>query len=406
MSETTALAPKPDHVPDALVYDFDFYNLPGSDEDIQLAYRAVQQAAPDIFWTPRNSGHWVATRAEDIEVMQRDYARFSNRKITLPRMPDGYRQIPLELDPPEHAPFRRPLMQALLPKAIAPLESKVREVTRSLIDGLVDRGECDFIADFAQILPIVVFLDMVDLPREDRHYLLPIVEDSVRGRTVEQRGSAHRKINAYLRDTVIARREKPGSDLLSQLINAPVDGAKMGLEDAVSFSTLVLFGGLDTVAGMLGFVTRFLAMNPEHRRQIRERLDDEAFMKTALEELLRRHGISNTARYIAQDFVYKGVVFREGDMILPPNMLFGLDERRVADPLKVDFERPFPVPHAIFGNGVHTCPGAVLARRELRIFLEEWLPRIPDFAIDAGRPTVMATGMVNGILALPLKWPA
>ena len=244
------LAPKPDHVPDALVYDFDMYDVPGSNDDIQLAYRAVQQAAPDIFWTPRNGGHWVATRAEDIEAMQRDHEYFSHRKIVLPRMPEGTpRQIPLELDPPEHGAYRRPLMQALLPKVVNTLESKVRDVTVSLIEGLRDKGGCEFIADFAKVLPIVVFLDMVDLPREDRAYLLPIAEDSVRGRTAEIRGAAHRKVGEYLAQTVIARRENPGQDLISKLVSAPVDGHEMPLDNAISFATLVLFGGLDTVAG-------------------------------------------------------------------------------------------------------------------------------------------------------------
>ncbi|GAC1572401.1 MAG: cytochrome P450 [Sphingomicrobium sp.] len=405
MTEVSPLAIKPDHVPDALVYDFDMYNIPGSDEDIQLAYRAVQQSAPDIFWTPRNSGHWVATRAEDIEVMQRDYERFSYRKIVLPRMPDGQRQIPLELDPPEHGQFRRPLMQGLLPKVVNALEDKVREVAVALIEGFEADGKCEFVEQFAKVLPIVVFLDLVDLPRDDRHYLLPFAEDSVRGRSVEVRANAQRKVGEYLADKVIARRANPGEDLLSKLVSARIDGEEMAFDDAISFASLVLFGGLDTVAGMLGFVARFLADNPDHRRALVEHLDDEPYMRNALEELLRRHGLANTARYITHDFDYKGVSFREGDMVLPPNLLVGMDERKIDDPTKVDFERPFPIRHAIFGSGPHTCPGAVLARRELRIFLEEWLRRIPEFSIAPGTKPVLATGMVNGVLELQLVWP-
>lgn len=405
MTDTSLLAAKPDHVPDTLVYDFDMYDIPGSEEDVQLAYRAVQQAAPEIFWTPRNGGHWVATRAEDIETMQRDHERFSHRKIVLPIMRDAYPQIPLELDPPEHGPFRRPLMQALLPKVVNTLEGKVREVAVSLIEGFRADGRCEFIEQFAKVLPIVVFLDLVDLPREDRAYLLPITEDSVRGRTAEIRGAAHRKVGEYLADKVIARRANPGEDLLSKLVSAPINGHEMPLDDAISFASLVLFGGLDTVAGMLGFVARFLASHPEHRRALVSHLHDENYMRNALEELLRRHGLANTARYITRDFDYKGVQFREGDMVLPPNLLVGMDERRVDDPTRVDFERRFPIRHAIFGSGPHTCPGAVLARRELRIFLEEWLTRIPEFEIERGTKPVLATGMVNGVLELKLVWP-
>ena len=91
-------------------------------------------------------------------------------------------------------------------------------------------------------------------------------------------------------------------------------------------------------------------------------------------------------------------------MILPPNLLVGLDDRKIADPLTVDLTRPFPNGHAVFGNGPHTCPGAVLARREIRTFIEEWFARIPDFEIKPGTQPVIATGMVNGVLELWLSW--
>jgi len=409
MSETAdrPRVDKPPHVPADRVVDFDFYNLPGADQDIQLAYRAVQQSAPDIFWTPHNGGHWVATRAEDIEAMQRDHERFSHRRIVLPRMPpEAPAQIPLEIDPPRHSGYRRPLMRALLPNVVNALDGKINQITTELIDGFAARGACEFIGEFASILPINVFLDLVDLPRADRDYLLPLTEDSVRGSTVEVRMASHQAVANYLQKWIVARRETPGEDLLSQIVNAEIDGEKISHAEATSFATLVLFGGLDTVASMLGFVARYLAMHPGHRRQLVAGLDDEAFMKTAIEELLRRHGIANTARYITRDFDYKGLRFREGDMILPPNLLVGLDERKVENPLNVDFTRPFPIPHSTFGNGPHTCPGAVLARRELRVFLDHWLRRIPDFAIKPGTRPVMATGLVNGILRLELVWPA
>lgn len=398
-------APKPDHVPESLVYAFDFYDVPGADEDVQGAWQAIQCAAPPIFWTPCNGGHWVATRAEDIFAMQRDYAHFSHRKIVLPRMPEGTpRQIPLEMDPPEHGHYRRPLMQALMPAAVKHLEDKVRQVAIETIESFRARGECEFVEEFAKVLPIHVFLDLVELPLEDKPYLLSLAEDAVRGRDAETRGAAHHDVAAYLQKWVMARRETPGDDLLSKIVNVDIEGTRISHAEAISYASLVLFGGLDTVAGMLGFVARFLAGHPAHRRQLVERLDDAAFLKRAIEELIRRHGLANTARYIAADFTYKDIEFREGDMILPPNLLVGLDETVVDDPLTVDFERTAPAPHAAFGNGPHACPGAILARRELQVFLEEWLRRIPDFSVKPGTKPVMATGMVNGVLRLELVW--
>lgn len=399
-----SVATRPDHVPAELVRDFNFYDIPGSAEDVQAAYAAIQQANPDIFWTPYNGGHWVATRGEDIIAMQRDYQHFSHRHIVLPPMPEGTpRQIPLEMDPPEHARYRRPLMQSLMPAIVSELEGKVRDVAVEAIERVLPQGECEFIEDFAKILPIHVFLELVDLPISDKHRLLPIAERSVRGSTAEIRLDAQREMGGYLMDKILARREHPREDLLSKLVNVNIGDGRISEAEAVSYATLVLFGGLDTVAGMIGFIARFLAMNPGHRRQLVERLDDEAFVKHAIEEMIRRHGLANTSRVIAEDFDYKGVSFRAGDRILPANLWVGTDERINENPLVVDFNREKPV-HAAFGNGPHACPGAVLARREIRIFLQEWLSRIPDFQIKPGTKPELATGMVNGVLRLDLCW--
>jgi len=396
---------RPDNVPAGLVFDFDIYAVPGSDEDVQAAYAAIQQRAPDIFWTPRNGGHWVATRGEDILAMQRDYGHFSHRHILIPPMPPGTpRQIPLEMDPPEHSHYRRPLTQALLPSIVAQIEDHVRVIAVETIERLRPLGQCEFVEDFAKILPIHVFLGLVDLPREDKALLLPLAEDAVRGRTADVRGAAHEAVGHYLHKWVAERRERPGDDLLSKLVNVEIKGERISHHEAIAYASLVLFGGLDTVVSMLAFFARFLAMHPDHRRQLTARLDDDAFVKAAIEELVRRHGLANTARTIAADFTYRDIQFREGDTILPANLFVGLDDRINPDPLTVDFERAKPV-HAAFGNGPHACPGAGLARRELRVFLEEWLRRIPDFGITPGTKPVLATGMVNGVLKLELSWP-
>lgn len=402
---TVPLAEKPAHVPAELVVDFDFYDVPGAAEDVQAAYAAVQKAAPDIFWTPRNGGHWVATRAEDILMMQKDHRRFSYRHVTLPPMPpETPRQIPLEVDPPEHAHYRRPLMQALQPGVVGKLEESVHDVAVETIETLAPRGECEFVEDFAKVLPINVFLRMVNLPMEDKGYLIPIAEDAVRGRDAATRFKAQQDMGAYLYKWVVERRENPGDDLLSKLVNVQIGGDRISQEEALAYAVLVLFGGLDTVAGMLAFFARFLAMHDGHRRQLVDRLDDEDFIKKAIEEIIRRHGIANTARVVTHDFEYKGIQFKAQDRVLPPNLLVGVDDRVNPDPLTVDFERQGGV-HAAFGNGAHACPGAILARRELRIFVKEWLSRIPDFRIKPGADPVLATGMVNGILRLDLVWP-
>lgn len=403
MHDAATIAERPAHVPEHLVQEFNFYDIPGSSEDIHAAYVAMQQSSPDIFWTPHNGGHWVATRGEDIIAMQRDYMHFSHQKIVLPPM-EMPRQIPLELDPPEHARYRRPLMQALMPAIVAELDATVRNVAIAAIDRVLAQGKCEFIEDFAKVLPINVFLELVELPLEDAAFLLPIAEDAVRGGDAATVEGAIQTMGGYLLKWIRQRREQPGDDLLSKIVNVDIGSGRISEAEATSYAVLVLFGGLDTVASMIGFIALFLARNTSHRQQLIARLDDEAFLKAAIEELIRRHGLASTARVITKDLEYKGVQFREGDRILPPNLFVGLDDRLNADPLVVDFDREKPV-HAAFGNGPHACPGAILARCEIRIFLQEWLRRIPDFRVKPGTTPTLATGMVNGVLRLELVWP-
>jgi cytochrome P450 len=399
-------APVPAHVPPALVVDFDLWNIPGSDEDAQLAMRAVQQASPDVFWTPRNGGHWVVTRAEDIDVLQRDVSRFSNECYVVPKKPPEIpKELPLECDPPRHTALRRPLTAALLPRQVMMLEERIRALTIELIDKVYARGQCEFVAEIAKALPIFIFLDLVDLPRADAPKLLPIADQVVHGATPEDRAAGFVRMQDYLGQYIRARRETPGDDLLSTMVNIQDGDYRISEADALSYASLVLFGGLDTVAAMLGFVARYLTRDEMVRRAIAARLDDDEFMRSAVEELLRRHGIANTARMVIDDIDYKGAPMKAGEMVLVMHALAGMDERLIANPETLDLSRTPLHTHAIFSNGPHTCPGAVLARRELKIFLQEWLRRIPDYTVTPGTVPRTTTGLVSGFLEMHLCWP-
>jgi cytochrome P450 len=393
--------PVPAHVPSERVFDFDFFDPPGVADDVHLAWRRLHDEAPDIFWTPRNGGHWVVTRGDAIKEIQTDHERFSHRYFTLPVDKNQlFTPLPLGLDPPEHTPFRRIIMPAFLPKVVNALEERVREIARDLVRGLAPRGECDFIEDFARHLPIAVFMSVVDLPMSDRETLLPWAEIVVRSPDLDARRQAQANMHGYLSKWVAERRVNPGDDLISKVVHAEVDGRPISETETFSLLSLVLFGGLDTVASMMGFIARFLALNPEHRHDL---LAHPEIRKNAIEELIRRHGVSNTARYVTHDFEFHGAALKQGDMIQVPNLLYGLDDRIVDDPLTVDFRRE-SVPIAAFGAGPHTCPGAVLARREIAVFIEEWLPRIPDFELKPGSRPAMASGLVNGVTRLELVW--
>lgn len=393
------LAPRPAHVPAELVYDFDFY-APGRDgRDVHEAWFSLKAKAPPIFWTPRHGGHWVATSAEAIAQIQSDWEHFSHRSTVIPYR-ETHNFLPINLDPPEHTKFRRLLMPAFTPSAVHRLEARARDIARNLVQTLAPRGECEFIADFARILPVVVFLEMAGLPTQDGAFLAPMAEAVVRGGE-EARAQAFADMWDYLGGWLERRRTAPGEDLLSRIVTAEVDGAPIREPDANSICQLVLFGGLDTVASLLGFVARFLAMHPEHRRQL---VVEPELTPHAVEELIRRHGVSNTARYITQDYVFFGIQLKAGELIQQPNALYGLDPELFPDPMTVDFRRLNARRHLAFGSGPHLCPGNNLARREVRVFLETWLPQIPDFEIRPDSAPAMESGLVNGVSRLELCW--
>lgn len=404
MSGVQSIPPveRPAHVPEDRVVDFDFYRLrPRAGEDIQKAWWRIQQESPEIFWTPCNGGHWVTTRAADIEAMQLDHARFSHAQFMIPAMQTHVPALPLDRDPPEHGPFRMLINPALSPRELARLEARAREVAIELIDNLKGQGSCEFVEEFSKVLPIVVFLGIVDLPASDRETLLPWADAVVRGNTPEIKQHGHESVGRYLAKVIAERTANPRDDLISKITHAKVGGRPLTPFEILGLCSLVLVGGLDTVASMLGFAARHLAMNPEQRRQL---IEDPSLIPNAVEEIIRRHGLANTARLITHDFKYNGVQFRKGDMIQLPSCLVGLDDRVVEDPLTVDFRRE-SVRHATFGNGPHKCPGGNLARAEVKVFIQEWLARIPDFEIEPNSDPVMTSGMVNGMMNLHLRWP-
>jgi len=392
----------PENVPPELVVDFDYFAVDGSNGDPQATWKKLHDG-PDIVWTPHYGGHWIATRAAEFDVMQIDHEHFSHRQFDLPRNPNRIPSVPLGLDPPEHTPYRRLLMTAFTPRKIRAFAEVAEQTAKDLIEALRPRGECEFIDDFAKVLPINVFLTMMGLPLKDRPYLLPLAEIAVHSNDVALKTKTQQELAGYLLGHIEQRRAAgPAEDLLSTIVHGEIEGRPLTPPEILSMSLLALVGGLDTVASQLGFVANFLAKNPVHRREL---VENPRLIPTACEEFLRRFGLPNTLRELTMDLEYKGLKFRKNDLIMMPKCLYGLDERINPDPMTVDFHRkPSTIKHAAFGAGPHLCPGNVLARRELMIFLEEWLPTIPDFELDPERPPVFTSGGVNSVSKLYLKW--
>ena len=389
----------PAHVPADLVRDFDYREM-GDEGDILKFWGQVHQY-PAIFFTPRCGGHWVLTRFEDVASVLSNFTDFSSHYQSIPKdsAPPGL--PPVGLDPPQHMDFKRVLLPYFSPKSIANLEIRAREITLAMLDQFAGRGGCEFVSEFALTMPIGIFMSLVDLPESDRLPLLAVAEGLVRGKNSEIRQQAFQDAVAYLAQKFEERRANPGSDVLSALLRAKVDGGRsLTLQELVNTGAVLLAAGLDTVAAQMGFTMIFLARNSAHRRRL---VADPSLIPVALEEMMRRHSTANIARVVAHDLVYKGVEMKAGDMILTPTTAAGIDELRYANPLTVDFDRP-DKQSLIFGRGPHHCIGAFLARTELRVFLAEWLKRIPDFSIAPGETPVVRSGSSNTVAYLPLVW--
>lgn len=396
---STSLVDVPDHVPSERVVHWDFYNPPGGETDINGAWKRLHDG-PDIVWTPHNGGHWIFTRAEDIEFVQKNHDPFSMREINLPS-DTTIRILPLASDPPEHAGYRAIINRSFAPRVVRDMESEIRELTIDLIDEFKNKGECEFMADFAMKLPITIFMRLVDLPLEDLDDLLDWTEASVRG-SQEKRAWAQRSLFAYLEDIIRQRQQTPGEDLLSSIVNAQISGRQLSQDEIHGMMVNVIFGGLDTVASTMGFAALHLARNPEHRRQL---VSSPELIPNAVEEILRLFAPASTGRVITRDFEYKDIQFKEGDRVYVRPLMHGMDERKFECPMHADFARQNASQHVSFGSGPHKCAGALLARAELRIFLEEWIKHIPDFELKPGEQPRFEAGMVNCVTRVPLVWP-
>lgn len=399
ISSTNSNQTHPSHIPTDLIFDFDMYVLPSKfGDDVHRFWKTVQDSYPPIFWTPAHGGHWVATRGEDIKLMLEKYEQFSNNECFIPKgvMP---RIIPSTLDPPEHTPFRGLIMPAFFPKALAEIEIKAREVAIEIIEKLRPKGHCEFVSEFAAEMPIIAFLMMVGLPLEDRKMLREWVSWTM-PLTNPKAKEGWKSITDYILGWIEKRRINPGNDLISAIVQGTINGNRIADDEVVSICQTVLGGGLDTVVTMTSFIGRHLAQHPEDQIAIR---NQPGMARDSVEEFLRRYGITNIAREVKSNLVYKGVSMAQGDMVVLPTSLYGLDERIHSDPMRLDLSRE-QRRHMAFGSGVHTCVGSMLARRELAIFLEEWLTRMPEFRIKSGTAPVVTTGLVNSVLEMHFEW--
>lgn len=393
----------PDHVPPSLVHDVNVYDPRNEGLDnFHSVRKLLEDGVPDLFWTRNNGGHWVV-QGEFVTEVLRDPQHFSSKRTLVPDEQnfDVPFFVPLMADPPDHGEFRQLVAPLFSRSRIASLQGGIRELTEQLIDEFQGRGECEFMSDFALQMPIVVFLQLLDLPLSDRAKLLEIAARVIQPPAEdEQRPDVMQEVFGYLQPTLEERSSEPGQDVLSQLVSGTREGRALTMDEMLGLSATILIGGLDTVAGSLGFFARFLADNPDARKRL---IEESGLLPTAVEELLRRFPVVTGGRVLTEDHEFHGVLMKSGDHVSWTAGMFNFDDRQFPHPMEADFDRPRAA-HMTLGQGIHTCAGAFLARSELTIFLETWLARIPDFRVKAGAAVEFRPGITVAYRELPLVW--
>jgi cytochrome P450 len=371
--------------------------------DPQPMYKALRESTP-VFRAPQVV---VLSRLADIEMALKRTELFASNMDAVD-LGNLRPLIPLQIDPPDHAKYRRVLDPLFTPREMARREPRVTELVNEMIDGFADRGECDFHAELAVPLPCTVFLQLLGLPLGDLDTLLAWKDAVIRPEGVqgyEERGKASqpvaREIYGYFERAVDDHIASPRDDVLSAMIAAEVAGQPLSRDELVDICFLFLIAGLDTVTDSLDCFFVYLARHPEQRRLLTEQPE---IMPSAIEELLRwETPVPGVVRVTTQDVEVGGCPISKGERVSPLLGAANTDPAEFPEPEVVDFGRN-PNRHRAFGGGPHRCLGSHLARMELRVALREFHRRIPDYQIKPG-VELAYTAALRSVEALPLVFP-
>jgi hypothetical protein len=292
------------------------------------------------------------------------------------------------------------LLPPFTPQNIDKLIPKARAVCNELIDAFIAKGRCDAAVDYAQHLPVRMIAHMLGVPDSDgdrfRHWIHEILEAGTSDQYALERGFS--ELTDYFATHMAARRAKPGDDLISYLLTARYpDGEPFKEKHILGTLRLLLVAGIDTTWSGIGASLWHLAKAPADRRRL---VEDPALIPTAIEEFLRAYAPVTMGRLIAKDTTLNGCPFKEGEMVMLSFPAANRDPTMFPDADKVIIDRK-ENRHAAFGLGIHRCIGSNLARMEMKVAVEEFLKRIPEFSLD-GEAT-WSEGSVRGPRRIPLR---
>ena len=368
----------------------------------------------------RWGGSWLPTRYEDVYAIAHDAERFpsSNGIAVVPMVPPpGAENVdlgddavppaavlasgvpPISADPPLHTWTRRLILPTMSNNRVEEYEVFTREVCRRLVDDIVERGEGDAAAEYAQQIPVRVIGHILGVPEDMAGTFTEWVRDVLEfAYDPERRRRGIVGIIGYLDGAISEREANPRDDFITELIQSEHDGEPVTRDVVMGMCALLLIAGIDTTWSSIGSAMWHLATNAEDRQRL---IAEPDLMPTALEELLRVYAPVTMARRVVVDTEYEGCPIKAGERVLMNFPGANRDPEVFPDADKVILDRQ-QNRHLAFGAGIHRCAGSNLARMELRVAIEEWLRQIPEFEIADAAEVTWAGGQVRGPRTLPI----
>ena len=359
----------------------------------------------------RYGGVWLPTTHEYVSEVAYDTERFTSRSVVVSEIRPGPDDLPAPIglappitsDPPFHSIARRMLLPAFGPKPIAALEPFTRDLCRELLDKTAGLNVFDAALEYTRHIPVRVIIGMLGFPQEDadivRKFIQQVLEDVDQSPEDRQSTLEQGDIDAYMDAQIDDHIAHPRDDLTSFLVQAEIEGTKLPREHVRGTMTLLMIAGIDTTWSAIGASLWHLAQNPLDRKRL---ASNPELMDTAIEEFLRAYAPVTMARLVAQDCDFHGQHLKEGDWLLLPFPSANRDPAAFEDPDSVRLDREHNR-HAAFGLGIHRCLGSNLARMELRVALQEWLARYPEFELSDPAGVKWSAGQVRGPRALPVR---
>ena len=398
--------------------DFDFFSPEVIESPFEF-YAALRREAP-VYRLP-GTDIFMLSRWADIRRVNRDTKTFSNDFQHLLKGAEpspeaaaiyarGYEQPPtlLTLDPPEHKVFRSLINKVFSSSRVEKMHDYIEQVVDELIDDFIDRGECEFVRDFATPLPVYVIADQLGVPRKDLRRI-KAWSDAFASRLGGMAGPEEEVENArliveyqhYMVNIIEARRARPQDDMISDLANNTIkhaDGERlMSIEELLSMIEQLLVAGNETTTSATTGGMLSLIQLPD---QLRILLEDPGMIDNAVEEILRFESPSaGLWRVVTTDTEIHGVAIPKGSLLQLRYAAANRDERVFDDPDAMDVCRRNAADHIAFGYGTHFCPGAFLGRKEMQVAFTRLLQRLTNFRLAEGKndlshwPNVVLRGL-------------